>query len=59
MSHIDCRREGAIGLIVLNRPDKLNAFAGTMREDILKAAKQGAVEAYRDAVRRYYEEIIK
>ncbi|MCK6458268.1 MAG: enoyl-CoA hydratase/isomerase family protein [Planctomycetes bacterium] len=37
MSHIDCRREGAIGLVVLNRPDKLNAFAGTMREDILKA----------------------
>jgi hypothetical protein len=29
------------------------------REDILEAAKQGTVEAYREAVRRYYEEIVK
>lgn len=29
------------------------------REDILKAAKQGTPEAYKDAVRRYYEEIVK
>jgi len=29
------------------------------REDILKAAKQSSAEAYKDAVRRYYEEIVK
>ncbi|MEL6184193.1 MAG: DUF4175 family protein [Myxococcota bacterium] len=29
------------------------------REDILEAAKQGTVEAYREAVRRYYEELVK
>lgn len=29
------------------------------REDILEAAKQGTVESYRDAVRRYYEELVK
>ncbi len=29
------------------------------REDILKAAKQGTPEAYKEAVRQYYEEIVK
>jgi tetratricopeptide (TPR) repeat protein len=29
------------------------------REDILEAAKQGTVEQYKDAVRRYYEELVK
>ncbi len=29
------------------------------REEILDAAKQGTVESYREAVRRYYEEIVK
>lgn len=29
------------------------------REDILKAAKQNTAEAYKEAVRRYYEEIVK
>ena len=29
------------------------------RQDILDAAKQGTVEEYRDAVRRYYEELVK
>jgi 2-(1,2-epoxy-1,2-dihydrophenyl)acetyl-CoA isomerase len=27
-------REGAVGWITINRPERLNAFAGTMREDI-------------------------
>lgn len=29
------------------------------REDIMEAAKQGTVENYKDAVRRYYEELVK
>lgn len=29
------------------------------REDILEAAKQGTVEAYKDAVQEYYEELVK
>ncbi len=29
----------AVGTITLNRPDKLNAFAGTMREEIAKAVQ--------------------
>ncbi|CAN0558693.1 unnamed protein product, partial [Laminaria digitata] len=29
------------------------------REDIMEAAKQGTVESYKDAVRRYYEELVK
>ncbi|MCC7384708.1 MAG: DUF4175 family protein [Deltaproteobacteria bacterium] len=44
--------------VEIPKPEQYRAPA-EFREDILKAAKQGAVEAYRDAVRRYYEEIIK
>ena len=29
------------------------------REELLEAAKKGTVEAYRDAVRRYYEELVQ
>ena len=29
------------------------------REDILEAAKQGTAEDYKEAVRRYYEELVK
>jgi 2-(1,2-epoxy-1,2-dihydrophenyl)acetyl-CoA isomerase len=36
-------RDGAIGWIRINRPERLNAFAGTMREDIDSAL--GALEA--------------
>src|ERR1051325_3771856 len=38
---IDSRTADGITTITLNRPDKLNAFAGTMREDLL-AALRGA-----------------
>jgi len=33
---------GAITTITLNRPDKLNAFSGTMREDLLAALRAAA-----------------
>lgn len=33
-------RDGAIGWIRLNRPERLNAFAGTMREDLLRALQE-------------------
>ena len=35
--HIDLDVSDAIATITLNRPDSLNAFAGTMREDLLAA----------------------
>jgi enoyl-CoA hydratase/carnithine racemase len=35
--HILLRRDGAVGTLVLNRPEKLNAFAGTMRSEIADA----------------------
>ncbi len=58
-------REGDFG--DQNRPDekveipKPEAYQAPaeFREDILEAAKQGTVEKYRDAVRRYYEELVK
>jgi 2-(1,2-epoxy-1,2-dihydrophenyl)acetyl-CoA isomerase len=34
---IDSSRRGHVTTITLNRPDKLNAFSGTMREDLLAA----------------------
>lgn len=34
---IDTRIENGVATITLNRPDKLNAFTGTMREDLLDA----------------------
>ena len=35
--HIRVEREDGIGTLVLNRPDKLNAFAGTMRREVADA----------------------
>lgn len=43
---IDVRTSDAVTTITLNRPDKLNAFAGTMREDLLAALE--AAEASGD-----------
>jgi len=42
---IDSLRDGAITTITLNRPEKLNAFAGTMREDLLAALRDAAGDA--------------
>ena len=36
---IDLTKSDAIATITLNRPEKLNAFAGTMREDLLAALR--------------------
>lgn len=44
--------------VEIPKPEQFQAPA-EFREDILDAAKKGTVESYRDAVRRYYEEIIK
>ncbi|MHC5031629.1 MAG: enoyl-CoA hydratase/isomerase family protein [Planctomycetota bacterium] len=35
MEHVQVRQEGRVLHITLNRPEKLNAFYGTMREDLL------------------------
>lgn len=42
-SRIQVDREGAVGWIRINRPERLNAFSGTMREDL--AAALAAMEA--------------
>ncbi|HEX5436918.1 MAG TPA: enoyl-CoA hydratase [Gemmatimonadaceae bacterium] len=34
------QRDGAIGTVLLNRPEKLNAFAGTMRTEIADALEE-------------------
>ncbi|MGF1509062.1 MAG: DUF4175 family protein [Myxococcota bacterium] len=39
-------------------PESYEAPAA-FREELLEAAKQGTVESFRDAVRRYYEELVK
>jgi 2-(1,2-epoxy-1,2-dihydrophenyl)acetyl-CoA isomerase len=36
---IETTLDGAVATITLNRPDKLNAFAGTMREELLEALR--------------------
>lgn len=38
-SRIESFRDGAVGIVVLNRPNKLNAFCGSMREDLLAALR--------------------
>jgi len=40
------------------QPEEFQAPA-EFRQDILEAAKQGTVEQFRDAVRQYYEELVK
>ena len=44
--------------VEIPKPEAYQAPAA-FRQDILEAAKQGTVERYRDAVRRYYEELVK
>jgi len=38
--HILVSREGGIGTVTINRPEKLNAFAGRMRQDVAAAARE-------------------
>jgi 2-(1,2-epoxy-1,2-dihydrophenyl)acetyl-CoA isomerase len=42
--HVLLEKEGAIGTITLNRPEKSNAFGGTMRQDLLEAVKDAAAD---------------
>ena len=44
--------------VEIPQPEQYRAPA-EFRQEILDAAKEGTVEAYKDAVQRYYEEIIK
>ena len=37
-------RDGGVALITLNRPDKLNAFAGDMRQQLLSAVESVAAD---------------
>jgi 2-(1,2-epoxy-1,2-dihydrophenyl)acetyl-CoA isomerase len=37
MSHVNLKVESAVATITLNRPEKLNALVGTMREDLVEA----------------------
>lgn len=46
--HVGARTEAGVGTITLNRPDKLNAFAGRMREEMADAVRSMAAD---DAVR--------
>ena len=39
------REDDGVAWITLNRPDKLNAFAGTMRDDLRAAVERGAESA--------------
>lgn len=39
MSFIEYALRDAVGTVTLNRPDKLNAFGGTMRQDLLAALR--------------------
>jgi 2-(1,2-epoxy-1,2-dihydrophenyl)acetyl-CoA isomerase len=47
-SHVLVSIEGAVGTLTLNRPDKLNSFAGTMRDELTAALEQFAAD---DSVR--------
>ncbi|HYS54980.1 MAG TPA: enoyl-CoA hydratase-related protein [Thermoanaerobaculia bacterium] len=42
---IDFSFENGIATITLNRPEKLNAFAGTMRQDLLQALRKAGDDA--------------
>ena len=44
--------------VEIPKPEQYQA-PSEFREDILEAAKQGTIKSYREAVRRYYEELIK
>jgi len=44
--------------VEIPQPEQFEAPA-EFRRDILEAAKEGTVERFRDAVRRYYEELVK
>ncbi|MHC4161159.1 MAG: enoyl-CoA hydratase/isomerase family protein [Planctomycetota bacterium] len=50
MEHVQVRREGRVLHITLNRPEKLNAFFGTMREDLLTQLTAAESEASVGAV---------
>jgi 2-(1,2-epoxy-1,2-dihydrophenyl)acetyl-CoA isomerase len=39
MSFIAVTRDAGVATVILNRPEKLNAFTGTMREDLLAALR--------------------
>ena len=43
--HILLRHDGPVGTLMLNRPDKLNAFAGTMRREIADALEELEADA--------------
>jgi 2-(1,2-epoxy-1,2-dihydrophenyl)acetyl-CoA isomerase len=43
--HVLLERTDGIGTITLNRPDKLNAFAGRMRQEIAEAVREMAADA--------------
>ena len=38
--HILVDRDGPVGRLTLNRPDKLNAFAGRMRDEVKEALQE-------------------
>lgn len=42
---IDSRTDGFVTTITLNRPEKLNAFAGSMRDDLRAALRAAAADA--------------
>ncbi|HVG24102.1 MAG TPA: enoyl-CoA hydratase-related protein [Thermoanaerobaculia bacterium] len=44
MSYITVTRDAGVATIVLDRPEKLNAFTGTMREDLLAALRESEHE---------------
>src|SRR5437867_10626790 len=45
MTFIRVESAGHVTTITLNRPDKLNAFSGTMREDLLSALRETEVDS--------------